>query len=380
MAETSDLFDRISTHYERWSNLLSGEGIRAWHHFAVEQMALTPGMTVLDVGCGTGLITRQMAGKVFPGGEVTGLDPSEAMLAQARHVPQQPGHVGVQWIQGAGEHLPFADNSYDRITAQFSLRNMDDWAQGLREMSRVLKPGGQLVILEMVQPSTTLGTVAGRALLRITGKMSPSRISPYQWLGVSVQHAPTAREISQEASLCNIAQERTHHWLGDLVLVFSGVKELGHRNSTSADAVMDHVVWAVDGSVTSLRGAEWINATMPAKTRIDIVTVMPPTHEREEVRATDQDAWKRQPSRAAERLTEGRFTVTENILEGDPSEEIARYALNHRAHMIVTGYKGQTHTLNNWAHGVTCALISCTSVPVLVLSDALLSRIQDPRS
>jgi demethylmenaquinone methyltransferase/2-methoxy-6-polyprenyl-1,4-benzoquinol methylase len=128
--ETPQLFDEIATHYERWSNFLSAEGIRAWHHFAVERLAMQTGQTILDVGCGTGAITTRLAAKTGPTGHVTGLDPSRSMLNKARQRPRHPNDAPIQWVEGRGEALPFADAQFDRVTAQFSLRNMEDWIRG----------------------------------------------------------------------------------------------------------------------------------------------------------------------------------------------------------------------------------------------------------
>src|SRR5690606_24274994 len=103
----------------------------------------------LDVCCGTGDWTIALAEATGKDGSVTGLDFSEGMLASAR--PKVQGYPSINLIQGNAMELPFADNSFDYVTIGFGLRNVPDYEQVLRELHRVLKPGGMAACLETSQ-------------------------------------------------------------------------------------------------------------------------------------------------------------------------------------------------------------------------------------
>ena len=104
-----------------------------------------PGDRVLDVATGTGAVARQVAPMVGAAGRVVGLDPSPAMLGVARGLPAPMG-AGVEWVEGKGEALPFPDASFDLVVCQQGLQFFPDRALGLREMRRVLVPGGRVGI------------------------------------------------------------------------------------------------------------------------------------------------------------------------------------------------------------------------------------------
>ncbi|MCA8909796.1 MAG: methyltransferase domain-containing protein [Rhodospirillaceae bacterium] len=112
-----------------------------WGPVVAGEAAVGPGHAVLDVACGTGALAVAAAGRVGPGGRVVGLDANPQMLAVARAKP-----VAVTWQEGRAEALPFEDASFDAVVSQFGLMFFDDPALALREMMRVLKPGGRLAV------------------------------------------------------------------------------------------------------------------------------------------------------------------------------------------------------------------------------------------
>lgn len=114
-----------------------------WAPLLLERAAPEPGEGVLDVGCGTGVVAREVAARVGPRGRVVGLDPNPQMLAVARELPAPVG-AGVRWREGDAASLP--DGPFDLVTCQQSLQFVPDRAAAAREMRRVLAPGGRAAV------------------------------------------------------------------------------------------------------------------------------------------------------------------------------------------------------------------------------------------
>jgi ubiquinone/menaquinone biosynthesis C-methylase UbiE len=112
-----------------------------WAPRVADAARLEPGQKVLDVACGTGVLAREVAPRVAPGGSVVGLDRNEGMLAVARRVAP-----AVEWRPGMAEALPFPDRAFDAVVSQFGLMFFEDRVAALREMWRVLRPGGRLAV------------------------------------------------------------------------------------------------------------------------------------------------------------------------------------------------------------------------------------------
>jgi ubiquinone/menaquinone biosynthesis C-methylase UbiE len=112
---------------------------RQWGVVIADMAGIAPGHRVLDVACGTGVLACAAAERVGADGAVTGLDPNDEMLAVARGKSAR-----IEWRKGRAESLPFAEASFDRAASQFGLMFFEDKAAGLREMMRVLRPGGRL--------------------------------------------------------------------------------------------------------------------------------------------------------------------------------------------------------------------------------------------
>lgn len=103
-----------------------------------------PGERVLDVACGTGIVARQAADRVGPSGTVAGADVTAGMLAVARRAAAASGHPSIQWYETAAEAMPLPDAAFDVVFCQLALQFFEDKAAALREMHRVLAPGGRL--------------------------------------------------------------------------------------------------------------------------------------------------------------------------------------------------------------------------------------------
>jgi len=153
------IFDRTATDYDRVERLLAfGSG--AWYRRqALLRAGLAPGMRVLDVGVGTGMVAREAVRIVGDASAVTGVDPSLGMMANAR-LP------GVTLIEGRAEALPLPDASVDFVSMGYALRHIGDLSAAFREFHRVLKPAGRVCLLEITRPQGRLGRIALKAYMR----------------------------------------------------------------------------------------------------------------------------------------------------------------------------------------------------------------------
>ncbi|WP_367614511.1 class I SAM-dependent methyltransferase [Teichococcus coralli] len=153
------LFDDTAPHYDRINRVFS-LGTGAWYRrHALRQAGLAPGMRVLDVATGTGLVAREAARIAGPSGLVMGLDPSAGMLAEARR------GLALPLLQGRAESLPLADGSVDFVSMGYALRHVADLAATFAEFLRVLRPGGRVLLLEIGRPGSAWGHAAARAYL-----------------------------------------------------------------------------------------------------------------------------------------------------------------------------------------------------------------------
>jgi len=150
----AQLFDHIAPQYDQMNSVISLGTHRLWRKQVMDQMMVRPGDFALDLCCGTGDWTLALAQAVGPAGRVVGLDLSAEMLAVATtkvRAAHQQGQITLR--QGDAMHLPYPDNSFNVVTIGFGLRNVPDAQRVLDEMTRVVKPGGQVVCLETSQPT-----------------------------------------------------------------------------------------------------------------------------------------------------------------------------------------------------------------------------------
>lgn len=188
------LFDNIASDYDKLNHILSLNIDKGWRKRAVkETIDCAEPMQVLDVACGTGDFTIEIARKAAPGSRITGIDLSEGMMKIGREKIAS-ADVDATLEYGDCEALTYADNSFDRITVGFGVRNFEHLELGLREMYRVLKKGGKLVILELSIPSNSLirwcyKLYFLKILPTIGGWVSGNR-GAYNYLPASVLHFP----------------------------------------------------------------------------------------------------------------------------------------------------------------------------------------------
>ncbi|TMF22741.1 MAG: ubiquinone/menaquinone biosynthesis methyltransferase [Chloroflexi bacterium] len=185
------MFDRIARRYDLVNTVLSFGTDGGWRRRAARETGLMPGGSALDVACGSGKLTAELAKLARPGGRVVGLDFSAQMLEVARR-----DHPGVEFIEGDALTLPFEDASFDAATIAFGLRNLADPVRGLREMTRVAR---RAVVLEFVRPPRGLAGGAYRVYLRtllpaVGGAISGDRAA-YRYLSDTVDSYRTPKEL-----------------------------------------------------------------------------------------------------------------------------------------------------------------------------------------
>src|SRR5262249_10432745 len=166
------LFAPLGPTYDRYARLLSFGQDPRWRRFLVSRTAAGPGGVVLDVATGTGAVAVELLAR--KGCSVVGLDQSAEMLAVARQrLPD-----GVRLVEGDADHLPFADGEFDALTFTYLFRYVDDPGATLRELARVVKPGGTTAGLDFGVPPRPLARVAWRGYTRIGLPLAGRLISP----------------------------------------------------------------------------------------------------------------------------------------------------------------------------------------------------------
>jgi demethylmenaquinone methyltransferase / 2-methoxy-6-polyprenyl-1,4-benzoquinol methylase len=223
------VFDSVAGNYDLMNDLMSAGAHRLWKQFTLAQTGLRPGQRALDVAGGTGDLAAGMARQVGAGGLVVLSDINAAMLAVGRDALTDRGLAGnVRYSLANAERLPFPDSSFDCVTIGFGLRNVTDKAAALRSMGRVLKPGGQLLILEFSKPVVpglkTLYDAYSFSVLPWLGKVVAKDEASYRYLAESIRRFPdqaTLIGMMQEAGLENC---RYHNLSGGIVALHRGYR------------------------------------------------------------------------------------------------------------------------------------------------------------
>jgi demethylmenaquinone methyltransferase/2-methoxy-6-polyprenyl-1,4-benzoquinol methylase len=190
-----DIFSRTAADYDRVERAMAF-GTGSWYRRrALQSAGMRPGMVVIDVGVGTGLVAREAASIVGDPSLITGVDPSPGMVAHAR-VPD-----GVRLIAGSAEHLPLADDSADFISMGYALRHVDGLPEAFSEFYRVLKPHGIVCVLEITPPQARWAHAALKTYMRsvvpwLAARLSRHRDMPelmrYHWDTIEACVPPSA--------------------------------------------------------------------------------------------------------------------------------------------------------------------------------------------
>jgi demethylmenaquinone methyltransferase/2-methoxy-6-polyprenyl-1,4-benzoquinol methylase len=223
------IFDSVSGKYDLMNDLMSGGLHRLWKRFTLSLTGLKAGQQALDVAGGTGDLSAGLAHQVGRGGHVVCSDINFDMLTRGRDKLIDAGIAGnVSYCIANAERLPFADERFDCVTIGFGLRNVTDKPAALAAMRRVLKPGGQLLILEFSHPTAPglkpLYDAYSFRVLPLLGRMVANDADSYRYLAESIRMHPdqeTLLGMMREAGLDGC---RYHNLTGGIVAVHRGYR------------------------------------------------------------------------------------------------------------------------------------------------------------
>lgn len=223
------VFDSVANKYDLMNDVLSAGLHRIWKRYTLDLARLRPGQHALDVAGGTGDLALKMAPMVGDTGHVVLSDINEAMLEQGRRRLIDEGIVGnVSCVLADAEHLPFDDDSFDVVTIAFGLRNVTNKDAALRSMHRVLKPGGQLLVLEfskMVVPVVDkLYDWYSFNVLPKIGEALVNDADSYRYLAESIRMHPDQNTLLRMLEEAGFEQTRYHNLSGGIVALHRGYK------------------------------------------------------------------------------------------------------------------------------------------------------------
>jgi demethylmenaquinone methyltransferase/2-methoxy-6-polyprenyl-1,4-benzoquinol methylase len=223
------VFDAVAGKYDIMNDLMSFGAHRLWKQFTLGLTGLRPGQAALDVAGGTGDLSIGLLRQVGKTGHVALTDINSAMLSVGRDRLLDLGLTGnVQCIGADAERLPFADDSFDCVTIGFGLRNVTDKNAALRSMHRVLRPGGQLLVLEFSKPTlpglAALYDAYSFRVLPLMGSLVAKSAASYRYLAESIRMHPDQETLLEMLRAAGFAQARYHNLSGGIVAVHRGYK------------------------------------------------------------------------------------------------------------------------------------------------------------
>jgi demethylmenaquinone methyltransferase/2-methoxy-6-polyprenyl-1,4-benzoquinol methylase len=224
-ADVERMFDRIAGPYDVMNRVMTAGLDRRWRATAARETGVGRGATVLDACCGTGDLALELARLVGQSGQVTGLDFSAEMLARAARKSPGEDAATIEWLRGDATAMPFGANSFAAATIAFGLRNLPDVEAGLRELVRVVRPGGRVVCLEITRPPS--GPLKGFYSLWFDrgipalGKVF-DRGGAYSYLPASVRRFPGPDELGETFHRAGMHDVRYRLLAGGIVALHVG--------------------------------------------------------------------------------------------------------------------------------------------------------------
>jgi len=227
--KVADVFHSVASKYDVMNDLMSFGVHRLWKRLTIESSGIRPGHRVLDIAGGTGDLTMQFSKRVGDQGSVVLADINASMLNVGRDRLLDKGYgSNIEFVQANAECLPFPDNHFNCVSIAFGLRNVTDKDKALRSMTRVLKPGGRLLVLEFSKPGNPLLSdfydKYSFTALPMMGKLITNDSESYKYLAESIRMHPdqeTLKSMMEEAGLANC---RYQNMTGGIVALHSGIK------------------------------------------------------------------------------------------------------------------------------------------------------------
>jgi demethylmenaquinone methyltransferase / 2-methoxy-6-polyprenyl-1,4-benzoquinol methylase len=217
------MFDRIAGVYDLVNSVMTAGLHQRWRERAADMAALGTGGRALDVATGTGDLAVALSERVGPSGSVTGCDFSERMLELARE--KAPG---LRFEHANALELPYEDDSFDAATVGFGARNFSDLARGLAEMTRVVRPGGRVVVLEITTPQRPPLSAFFRIwfdrIVPLIGRVAGDP-DAYSYLPSSVRRFPDARGLAAAMAAVGLVDVRWVLTDGGIIAIHSGAVE-----------------------------------------------------------------------------------------------------------------------------------------------------------
>jgi demethylmenaquinone methyltransferase / 2-methoxy-6-polyprenyl-1,4-benzoquinol methylase len=222
------VFESISEKYDFMNTVISFQRHKAWRKDTMKRMQVKKGADALDVCCGTADWTIAMADAVGQSGKVVGLDFSANMLKVGQQKVKEQNYSNIELVQGNAMELPFKDNMFDYVTIGFGLRNVPDYLTVLKEMYRVVKPGGKVVCLETSQP-TMPGFRQGyyvyfKYIMPFLGKLLAKSYEEYSWLQESAKDFPNSKELANMFRKAGFVNVEVKPYSGGVAAMHLGFK------------------------------------------------------------------------------------------------------------------------------------------------------------
>jgi len=224
--KVAEVFHSVASRYDVMNDLMSAGLHRVWKAFTVGRAAIRPGMKVLDIAGGTGDLARAFARRAGPTGEVWLTDINDSMLRVGRDRLTDDGLLLPVAVCDA-EYLPFPDGYFDRVSVAFGLRNMTHKQRALAEMSRVLKPGGKLLVLEFSRVAKPLAPVYDWYSFKVLpwlGKRVANDEASYRYLAESIRMHPDQDTLAGMLEHAGLARVRYFNLTAGVVALHEGVK------------------------------------------------------------------------------------------------------------------------------------------------------------
>ena len=225
--KVASMFDSIASRYDLLNRVLSVGIDKRWRKMVIDQLVAIHPKQLLDIATGTGDLALE-AVRLNPR-KIVGLDISEGMLAIGRQkIKQKHLDTLISLEKGDSTNIPFSDNSFDAVTVAFGVRNFDDLEKGLREMLRVTKPGGKVVILEFSMPEKfpikQLYSFYSRKIMPVIGQLLSRQRAAYEYLPDSVRQFPYGNAFIKIMHDCGYEDTNDTSLTFGIASIYSGIK------------------------------------------------------------------------------------------------------------------------------------------------------------